>query len=482
MCVFLRLAGKENSMSTVRLAPALRRSALLALLLIVTAASATLVLRRALACPIEIPPQPLRTLYKLSERVVVARVGASELVQNEENTALMKTALHVTDTLKGDAAQVVPLYHRVFTGADAGDAGIEILTFNGRIVPQIKQGERMLFFLERREEGDGYEVDDYGYGVKKLSDDDLKVYIKRIEELAAITKQEPLDKKALVEWLVRCAEERATRWEGAYELKLSAEAAEIEKEKKSKAKDEGAEASEAAVEDESGDGTSDASVEVAGAQAQPEAEPAAMPPDETPLAEGDAPEVIKLGPVRPLFPRYTERDPSLVALLGEEQKRRLADAFFGAEQIEEGEDALLPVVKEFNDSRLTGFLLAQLHRVEAEPPFEAEGWLSVLADALKNENISKLVADYSEKVSYYEAEETADESADSAGDESAESVEDESAESAEDESAAADPDPQAEAAAYSAGVERAARKRGARLKDLLSQIDRFINSGELASN
>ncbi len=201
----------------------LRLAALLALTLLTTAAAAVFI-RRALACPVEIPPQTLRTLYKHSDRIVVARVGHTELVERDEHSSQVRTALHVARNVKGkDEGPVVFVHHTTWDEDGVEKPGT------------YKQGEQLLVFLERSDEEEGragYTVDNADFGVKKLSDDDLKVYLARIDELAGIEGRQPPDKAALVEWLVRCAEEPATRWEGAYELMVSTEALEGLKEQK----------------------------------------------------------------------------------------------------------------------------------------------------------------------------------------------------------------------------------------------------------
>jgi hypothetical protein len=425
--------------------PTLRRLLLLVFLSVAVLAAVS-VIRRTLACPIEPPPQPLRTLYKLSARVVVARVLKSEIVESDENSMVMKTSLEVTDNLKGDNDSTVQVYHWVWLG-------------EGPTSDNFVPGNRLLLFLDKRKEG-GYEINDEDYGLKKLSDDDLKVYVERLEELSEIMKKDPPDNAAIVEWLVRCAEERATRWEGAYELKLSAEATEREREEKEAAEKGGA---DAATAKESGDDASaQEGKESAGAPAEAtgEAQASGASGGATPevaeaTADGETTEVEV--DVFSEF-RYTEPDSSLVAQLNDGQKRRLADALFEAEQIEKGEDALLSVVKDFKDSRFAGFVIAQLRRVEKDPPMEAERWLEVLADSLKNESFTNLVDAYTKGATYYEEEENTANSSDANRSEAEEE------------------------AIYKAAVERATRKRVSMLKDLLSQFDRLVASGEVALN
>src|SRR5262249_28146899 len=64
----------------------------------------------------------------------------------------------------------------------------------------------------------GYEIEDASYSVKKLSETALQSYQQRIEELRVIEGTGKGAQEDIVEWLVRCAENPATRWEGAFEI------------------------------------------------------------------------------------------------------------------------------------------------------------------------------------------------------------------------------------------------------------------------
>ncbi|HEX6623636.1 MAG TPA: hypothetical protein VF064_07980 [Pyrinomonadaceae bacterium] len=444
----------------------LRLAALLALTLLTTAAAAAFI-RRALACPIEIPPQTLRTLYKHSDRIVVARVGHTELVERDEDSSQVRTALHVARNVKGkDEGPVVFVHHSTWVEEGVEKPGT------------YKQGEQLLVFLERGDEEEGravYTVDDATYGVKMLSDDDLKVYLARIDELAGIEGRKPADKAALVEWLVRCAEEPATRWEGAYELMVSTQALEHSKEQRERQPSE-AEIRASVPKHHATAEEYEADVARALAVAWGEAAVAptspAPPPGEAALAPPPG-VAVEREPVE--LRRATPRDPSLAAALSEEQQRRLADALFGAEKIGVGEGALLHVVKGFQDARLVPFLVAQLRRVEDNPPTEAEEWLAVLSEVSNNEEAVHLITNYSANVTYYEEEEEMTAGDESAGTDKAAAVD-------EEESAGTDEefDQKEQDARDAAATERATKKRSALLKDLLARVERILASPDVA--
>ena len=442
------------------------RRALAPALLAAAALAAAFAVGSSLACPVMMPPQPLRTLYKVSERVVVARVGAKEVSKVYEDTemASVRVTLQVTENVKGPPAELLYFHHDEYVGEDAeeseedAEVGEVVSAFSGRTIPQLKRGERYLFFLEPREEG-GYEVNDESYGIKQLSDDGLKVYLERLKELAEMTRQPTEDKHALVEWLVRCAEQPATRWEGASELLASAEAAAAR----------GADAAEAqgkaGAEAPAAEGASDA-------PASGEAQAADEAADN--MVEVTVPSRL----VEAAELRYASPDPELALLLDAVQKQRLSDALFAADVPKEGDGELMQLVKDFGDARFPGFVLARLHRFEEEPPMEAELWLRTLAAALRNEQLIKLADAYTQEATYYEEEETTEAPAEAAAPAEAGGEE----EAAEEEVKETAVDPEVEAARGAAATERARVKRSALLKATLARIDLFVSTGQLASN
>jgi hypothetical protein len=159
-----------------------------------------------------IPPQPLRTLYLNSDRVVVAQVGKSTADATEGSARSVKTSLIVSRTIKGDGHKsAIDVYNWVY-----GKQG------------QFTEGETVLAFLQRREDAqshsarDGYALVSSAESVKHLSASGLETYLQRLEELKGVISNSESKPADLVEWLVRCAEDPVTRHEGAFELNASA--------------------------------------------------------------------------------------------------------------------------------------------------------------------------------------------------------------------------------------------------------------------
>jgi hypothetical protein len=110
-----------------------------------------------------------------------------------------------------------------------GTRKIQMACWTGVICPappEFPIGRRILAFLDRADNGWDFLPHAASYSTKTLSDseddddDDDDVWLVRVREQLAIDRiaDDPERLAAQVEWLVRCAEDPITRWEGAYEL------------------------------------------------------------------------------------------------------------------------------------------------------------------------------------------------------------------------------------------------------------------------
>lgn len=328
------------------------------------------------ACPVI--PKPLRVMYEDSALVAVVRVGDSVAVSSQGHSTLTKTALRISSLLKGESKErVVNLYHHVWRDVEGDSFGA------------YEKNDVLLVFLTPGENGDGYLPADYARGVKKLPPDDLKVYVRRLEELALIMRSEKPDAAALTEWLVRCAEEPATRWEGAFELASS-------------------DSSLAAPVEESGGADSDAVAANTGslvAVVNTDAEQA-KPDGES--AEQAATNAANIGVnesgerVEPneFISDSKAEEINFAALLTPAHKERLATALLAAEELDEGEQMLLPLVANWKDARLVPFCLKHLARLADKPPYHAEDLMRIVAHTLEDRTLIKFVDDYSKAASY----------------------------------------------------------------------------------
>ena len=315
----------------------------------------------------------MRELYVKSASIVIARVGKSEITKVENNNddndsgmTLLKTALLVSSTLKGDHQPVVYVDHYMY-----GDYKDQLSSAGA--------DENLLVFLIQGSGMDGYYVD-MSYGLKKLSDADLKVYVSRIEELASIMKAGKPSDTEIVEWLVRCAEEPATRWEGAYELAMSHYMLEQQADE---------------------NGPSDA-VEVSEGQT-------AEPPEET---EGNREVVILTSGFESEWPTKA----NFGKLLTTEQKYRLTTALINNETMVERDFSLLDLVRRWDDPRLVPYLLAQLELIskpgqgEQTSSYFTENLMTIVADKLGDDALKAMVKNFSGN-DYEQAETYEDEQA-----------------------------------------------------------------------
>lgn len=368
------------------------------------------------ACSTGPPPKPLRALYTESDLVVVARAGQTVPVEMASldqrlKVYLLKTNLNVDSTLKGQGNHgLITLYSLRWVAPNQDEEPALHDYYSG--------GDKLLFFLKQRVDGEGYEQADPSYGVKTLSDAELRVYVERMNELALIMQQEKPDPARIVEWLVRCAEEPATRWEGLYELITSKNVAES----KEAAEKEAAAEKELTAEAESGEESGEA------AEGEGEADQADLSHGEAAEGAGDSeaspgegdganadPRLVRMMSVRAIM--YTP-DPELAGLLTAEQKKRLADVLFNVKEVTGAELSLIAMVKEWRDPRFVPFALAQLRRYVDDPPYFAEPLMTALAESLGNEGLMKLAESYSENSIYYDEEAEATAEGDEAGGES----------------------------------------------------------------
>ena len=446
-----------------------RRVILLALTTALAAALVSLASTEAgLACGGP-PPKPLRALYTESDLVVVARLGQTVPVlvaTADENfrVYLTKTELRVSSTVKGKGNHgVVPLYQVRWEAINQEEGEHEYHP------SADTDNDQMLFFLRQREDGEGYEETDKYYGVKKLSDADLRAYVERMDELALILQQEKPDPARIVEWLVRCAEEPATRWEGLYELSNSKYVADA---KAAEEKEAGGE--EAADGAGGAGGEGDAEANHAGADSGEETAEAGAS-SEAKEGEGES-AITDPQFARMLNPResYYTPDPELVGLLTADQKNRLADVLFNVKQVTDEEATLIELVKEWRDPRFVPFALAQLRGFGDEPPLVAESLATALAEALGDEGLIKLARKYGEAAVYYDDPEEGEAGGEAAGEEVAAAAEGAAAAAAAAESAEAETetDP-AEKSFEDSLAGNSAQKRSQRLQ-------RFIARAEVA--
>ena len=226
----------------------------------------------------------------------------------------------------------------------------------------------LLFLRSRRDElrasKQGYELIDSQRGIKELPEADLQTYLQRIDELAAITSKGEPDREEIVEWLVRCAEHPATRWDGVYDLQLNAETL---------------------AEDEI-----DTNTEETEEAEEPIAESESEPAEKVVEEEATEAEPDDEDPSEELFAR----------LLTAAQKEQLSQALFNTQTISDVDIQLIDLVRRWDDGRLIPFLLSQLRLMEANPPRVAEQIMGLIANWFEDEAVIEAYDRYTKNVSY----------------------------------------------------------------------------------
>jgi hypothetical protein len=345
------------------------------------------------ACPISMP-LPLRVRFERSDLVAVARVGDSVAGQKRGVGTLTSTELHLTSLLKGEVKEKVVKFQHLVWALPVGELA----------ATDFQKDEVLLVFLRRPVKGEG-EVSAGSYvsvegerGMQKLPKDDLKVYVRRIEELAAIMRGEKPDEAALTEWLVRCAEEPATRWEGAFELAANVSQPPDPPDEESEA-DEEAEPDEEAEEVEAGaddGGEQETGQDRDNSSGQPAAgAPASDAGASGAVESNDQQVVIDVPANSPAAPPV-----DFAALLTPAQKERLTTTLLNAEELKWGDQLLLSLVGGWKDERVVPFALKHLARTADQPPYHAEDMVRIVAHTLGDQTLIKLAANYCKTAAY----------------------------------------------------------------------------------
>jgi hypothetical protein len=314
-------------------------------LLLVTAIAATLSLTGVASARSHTfrMPQTLLSLYKSSDTILIGRVDKTVEENGNRSTIAIKKYFDITSSLKGENIKRFVLQDsRYRSGTDNildDSEDFDIADSDDG----LRSGDTVLLFLHKK--GEGVELTDRAEGIKKLSDEDLAVYERRIGELNSIFDSPDVDEKEVTEWLVRCAAEPATRWEGAFELLQSSE-------------------------------------RLAWQEKQAPACIGTLCQKESDLAKTNQPDAA-----------------TLAKFLTDHQRNELLDVLFsagsakGQKMFVRGDRELLELAGHWGDSRLAAFLIDRLsnHSTDA---YENAEILAIIAKTFKDPQIGQLVAKY----------------------------------------------------------------------------------------
>ena len=311
----------------------------------------TLWFAEAGAFPID--PQTLRMLTNDSELIVSASVEKITLIKREDgfNTGIAR--LKILSILKGaEESQSVDVSYDADMVCPAP--------------PHYEEGATVLAFLARSQDSPGYFTVGLSYGAKSLNNRGIEVYSARIRELIEIEEQTDPNtrRERLVEWLVRCAEEPATRWEGAYDLRYSRMIKMLKIEMENERK--------------KAQGGQEVAVDEGETEERKEGVNNLMLEGELVFIEEDETEERK------------EEVVDLTAPLTEEQKGRLTAALYRASSLSKGLMDLIKLVESWGDENLVPFMWSYLKASKKDYPWETWSLMRELAALLKNQEAMEL--------------------------------------------------------------------------------------------
>lgn len=327
---------------------------------------------KVVACE-DAPPATLLALYMNSDLIVVANLTGEKdgKITNDETDYYfieINRNLRVSSVLKGKTRSNLVFSQSEFRykGEQTDEHEEEVyFPYGYKWHQKFQVGERYLFFLKRNPETKQYELTDDVSGAKKLNDYELSIHEKRIEELAAIVGKKENQLSALTEWILRCLEEEATRWDGVFMLNNSFEALEY--------------------------GSYDEESE--------ESEKTEKPANKPFVIEKD-------------FYGYT---PEIAENLSDSQKERISSILFGSlgqklfEKDADGFNYVFAnIVKNWDKTRLAMYAFSLLQMTGREESERTEKLIYYIAGILGDEELYKIVYRYQIADSQPENEETAE--------------------------------------------------------------------------
>jgi hypothetical protein len=191
-------------------------------------------LAKSKRCPMP-DPNTLRELYQFSDIILVGEIANSSLDKftNEDQygkSGSLRNNLTIAETLKGTSEKEVFFSENIYIANKESQDEDSEKKPDDKVQSRYETGKQYLFFLRKSEENGGFELVDYQRGAKLLSSEYLAVYKARIADLAIILNQKKPNPQKLIDWFIKCIDEKATRWEGAFELERSFESLKYEEE------------------------------------------------------------------------------------------------------------------------------------------------------------------------------------------------------------------------------------------------------------
>ena len=296
-------------------------------------------------------PVTLLDLYRQSDAVFEARFDRFEegkIVKQDQDYSVVRVEklFDVSSSLKGSYSKFISLSEDEYRYPTSPDPKYLVAKISGEDEQTygLRSGDTVLLFMKYGEDGKSLVLTDEDEGLKKLSTADIAVYEKRIRELDSLLSSEPSASK-IVDWMLRCAEEPATRWEATFELVKGFERLDYQ-----------------------------------GKQKQSETDATKDKPD--------------------FFDSTT-----FAKAVTDEQKRKLADILLDRQPPQVGEDGqakrtyvrgdreLIDLVKHWGDARLPAFLLNEL-KTKDLTDYRRSETIQLIADLISNSRVSGVAHKY----------------------------------------------------------------------------------------
>ena len=296
-------------------------------------------------------PVTLLDLYRQSDAVFEARFDRFEegkIVKQDQDYSVVRVEklFDVSSSLKGSYSKFISLSEDEYRYPTSPDPKYLVAKSSGEDEQTygLRLGDSVLLFMKYGEDGKSLVLTDEDEGLKKLSTADIAVYEKRIRELDSLLSSEPSASK-IVDWMLRCAEEPATRWEATFELVKGFERLDYQ-----------------------------------GKQKQSETDATKDKPD--------------------FFDSTT-----FAKAVTDEQKRKLADILLDRQPPQVGEDGqakrtyvrgdreLIDLVKHWGDPRLPAFLLNEL-KTKDLTDYRRSETIQLIADMISNSRVSGVAQKY----------------------------------------------------------------------------------------
>lgn len=169
----------------------------------------------------------LLSLYLRSDAIMIGRFdkkedSGSNRVGDGFTVVTTKTFFDISTVIKGEPHKFVVIEDEEFryqvqkAPGTSRDAVFSVGSDPSDIDNTPKPGDTVLLFL--KSDGDSLILADEHDGIRKISPTDQSIYADRIKELTSIFEKGEAEPSKIAAWLVRCAEQRSTRWDGTHEL------------------------------------------------------------------------------------------------------------------------------------------------------------------------------------------------------------------------------------------------------------------------